>query len=86
MFYDQDQNKPVVNGTNGYVGPMLGQHHQFHYYNLKDEFGEKRYFKIVLQIYNDLDERLAQISWQRLFQGTLQFLDSTHLHDIGLKI
>ena len=31
----------------GYVGPILGQHHQFHHYNPgKSEFGEKRYFKI----------------------------------------
>ena len=31
----------------GYVGPMLGQHHQFHHYNPgKSDFGEKRYFKI----------------------------------------
>ena len=31
----------------GYVGPMLGQHHQFHHYNPgKSKFGEDRYFKI----------------------------------------
>ena len=30
----------------GYVGPMLGQHHQFHHYNPgKSEFGEERYLK-----------------------------------------
>ena len=29
----------------GYVGPMLGQHHQFHHYNPgKSQFGEERYF------------------------------------------
>ena len=44
-----------------YVGPMLGQHHQFHRYNSgKDKWGEKRYFKITKTIYGDLDERLAQ--------------------------
>ena len=32
----------------GYVGPMIGQHHQFHHYNPgKSEFGEERYFKIT---------------------------------------
>ena len=32
----------------GYVGPMLGQHHQFHHYNPgKSQFGEERYFKTV---------------------------------------
>ncbi len=32
----------------GYVGPMIGQHHQFHHYNSgKSEFGEERYFKIA---------------------------------------
>ena len=45
----------------GYVGPMFGQHHQFHHYNPgKSEFGEKRYFKITKTIYGDLDERLGQ--------------------------
>ena len=23
----------MVNGSIGYIGPMLGQHHQFHHYN-----------------------------------------------------
>ena len=62
MFYDQDQRSEInqwLMGQMAYVGPMLGQHHQFHYYNPgKSEFGEKRYFKIALQIYNDLDESL----------------------------
>ena len=32
----------------GYIGPMIGQHHQFHYYNSgKSKFGEERYFKIT---------------------------------------
>ena len=47
-------------GQMAYVGPMLGQHHQFHHYNPgKSEFGEKRYFKIAKQIYQNLDERLS---------------------------
>ena len=44
----------------GYVGPMLGQHHQFHHYNPgKSKFGEERYFKISRRIYKELDERLS---------------------------
>ena len=45
----------------GYVGPIIGQHHQFHHYNRgKSKFGEERYFKITKSIYKDLDERLEQ--------------------------
>ena len=45
----------------GYVGPMLGQHHQFHHYNPgKSQFGEERYFKISKRIYEELDERLSK--------------------------
>ena len=44
----------------GYVGPMLGQHHQFHHYNPgKSKFGEDRYFKISKRIYQELDDRLS---------------------------
>ena len=47
----------MVNGSNGYVGPMLGQHHQFHHYNPgKSDFGENRYFKISERIYKELNE------------------------------
>ena len=36
----------------GTVGPMIGQHHQFHHYNPgKSKFGEERYFKISERIY-----------------------------------
>ena len=63
-FYDKDQ-RTVINqwlmGQMGYVGPMLGQHHQFHHYNPgKSKFGEERYFKISERIYKELDERLSQ--------------------------
>ena len=62
-FYNKDE-RIVINqwlmGQVGYVGPMLGQHHQFHHYNPgKSEFGENRYFKISERIYKELDERLA---------------------------
>ena len=63
-FYEKE-NRLKINqwlmGQMGYVGPMIGQHHQFHHYNSgKSEFGEKRYFDITKSIYNDLDERLGQ--------------------------
>ena len=63
-FYDKDH-RTVINqwlmGQMAYIGPMLGQHHQFHHYNPgKSEFGEKRYFEISKTIYKDLDERLAK--------------------------
>ena len=49
-FYDK-KNRTEINqwlmAQMGYVGPMLGQHHQFHHYNPgKSKFGEERYFKI----------------------------------------
>ena len=61
-FYEQ-KNRTKINqwlmAQMGYVGPMLGQHHQFHRYNSgKDKWGEERYFKITKTIYGDLDERL----------------------------
>ena len=44
----------------GYIGPMLGQHHQFHHYNPgKSKFGEERYFKISKRIYEELNENLS---------------------------
>jgi RNA polymerase-binding protein DksA len=63
-FYEKSE-RTIINqwlmGQMAYVGPMLGQHHQFHHYNPgKSEFGEKRYFKISERIYKELDERLSQ--------------------------
>ena len=66
-FYDQDK-RTVINqwliGQMAYVGPMLGQHHQFHHYNPgKSKFGEERYFKICERIYLELDMRLNDFSF-----------------------
>ena len=66
-FYNKDQ-KIIINqwlmGQVGYVGPMLGQHHQFHHYHPgKSEFGENRYFKISERIYKELNERLLQFDF-----------------------
>ena len=62
-FYNQN-NRLEINqwlmAQMGYVGPMLGQHHQFHHYNPgKSKFGEDRYFKISKRIYEELDARLT---------------------------
>jgi len=76
----------------GYVGPMLGQHHQFHYYNPgKSSFGEERYFKISKRIYQELDERL---SISKFLSGrnytiadiaTFPWIARHEWHDIGLS-
>ena len=94
-FYDKKQ-RTVINqwlmGQMAYVGPMLGQHHQFHHYNPgKSEFGEKRYFKISETIYKDLDERLgnskflAGEDYSIADIATFPWIARHEWHDIGLK-
>ncbi len=76
----------------GYVGPMLGQHHQFHHYNPgKSQFGEERYFKISKRIYEELDERLSKArflageNYTIADIGTFPWIARHEWHDIGLK-
>ncbi len=76
----------------GYVGPMIGQHHQFHHYNHgKSEFGEERYFKIAKSIYKDLNERLEQTkylageNYSIADIATWPWIARHEWHDIGLK-
>ena len=76
----------------GYVGPIIGQHHQFHHYNSgKSEFGEERYFKITRSIYKDLDERLgysnflAGSNYTIADIATWPWIARHEWHDIGLK-
>ena len=79
MFYDQRERLEInqwLMAQIGYIGPMLGQHHQFHHYNPgKSIFGEERYFKIAERIYGELNERLS----------TSKFLsgDNYNISDIG---
>ena len=76
----------------GYVGPMLGQHHQFHHYNPgKSQFGEERYFKISKRIYEELDQRLSKSrflageNYTIADIGTFPWIARHEWHDIGLK-
>ena len=75
----------------GYVGPMLGQHHQFHHYNPgKSESGEDRYFKIAKSIYKDLDERLEKKEflaeeYSIADIATFPWIARHEWHDIGLS-
>ena len=94
-FYDKSE-RTVINqwlmGQMAYVGPMLGQHHQFHHYNPgKSKFGESRYFKISERIYNELDKRLSS---SKFLAGknytiadiaTFPWIARHEWHDIGLK-
>ena len=76
----------------GYVGPLIGQHHQFHHYNPgKSEFGEERYFKITKSIYADLDERLGESNYLAGKNysiadiATWPWIARHEWHDVGLK-
>ena len=94
-FYNKNE-RTLINqwlmGQMGYVGPMLGQHHQFHHYNPgKSTFGEERYFKITKSIYKDLDERLGQSkylageNYSIADIATWPWIARHEWHDIGLK-
>ena len=76
----------------GYVGPMIGQHHQFHHYNPgKSDFGEERYFKITKKIYQDLDNRLESSKYLAGDEysiadiATWPWIARHEWHDVGLK-
>jgi GST-like protein len=94
-FYDLDK-KTIINqwlmAQMAYVGPMLGQHHQFHHYNPgKSEFGEERYFKVCARIYKELDERLGDKEYLagNFYSiadiATFPWIARHEWHDIGLK-
>jgi GST-like protein len=94
-FYDVEE-RNIINqwlmGQMGYIGPMLGQHHQFHHYNPgKSDFGEERYFKIAKRIYEDLDQRLSKSKYLACENYTIAdiatwpWIARHEWHDIGLK-
>ena len=93
-FYPE-KNRNLINqwlmGQMAYVGPLLGQHHQFHHYNPgKSDWGEDRYFKIAKSIYKDLDERLKN---SKFLAGeysiadiaTFPWIARHEWHDVGLN-
>ena len=94
-LFDEDNRSAITQwlmAQMGYVGPMLGQHHQFHHYNPgKSEFGENRYFKIAKQIYTDLDNRLSQTKflagehYSIADIATFPWIARHDWHDIGLE-
>ncbi len=94
-FYDQKDRLKInqwLMAQMAYVGPLLGQHHQFHHYNPgKSEFGENRYFKIAKSIYKDLDDRLGESKYLAGENYTIAdiatwpWLARHDWHDIGIK-
>ena len=95
QFYEKTERLKInqwLMAQMAYVGPLIGQHHQFHHYNPgKSEFGENRYFKISKRIYRELDERL---SYSKFLAGkdytiadiaTFPWIARHDWHDIGLK-
>ena len=94
-YYDVN-NRLLINqwimAQMGDIGPMLGQHHQFHHYNPgKSEFGEERYFNIAKRLYQDLDEHLlnseflAGKNYSIADIATFPWIARHNWHDIGLK-
>ena len=94
-FYDKD-NRTDINqwlmAQMGYIGPMLGQHHQFHHYNPgKSEFGEERYFIISKRIYSEVDEVLSKTKFLAGDEytiadiATFPWFARHEWHDIGIQ-
>jgi len=94
-FYNK-KDRTIINqwlmGQMGYIGPMIGQHHQFHHYHPgKSKFGEDRYFKISKRIYQELDDRLSISKFLSSNDytiadiGTFPWIARHEWHDIGLS-
>lgn len=89
------QNKDLTNqwlmAQMSYVGPMLGQHHQFHHYHPgKSSFGEERYFKIAKTIYSNLNDHLSACQflageYSIADIATFPWIARHPIHDIGLN-
>ena len=94
-FYDKNNKNNIdqwLMAQMGDIGPMLGQHHQFHHYNPgKSKFGEERYFDIAKRLYKDLDEHLlnsiflAGENYSIADIATFPWIARHNWHDIGLK-
>jgi|TARA_Y100001970_G_scaffold274921_1_gene375429 GST-like protein len=94
-FYDT-KDRHIINqwlmAQMGNVGPMIGQHHQFHHFNPgKSKFGEEKFFDQAKRIYKDLDDRLAQSNYLAGENYTIAdiatwpWISRHEWHDIGLK-
>ena len=94
-FYEKN-NRTKINqwlmAQMGLIGPLIGQHHQFHHFNPgKSKFGEERYFKIAKKLYEDLDERLKIFKFLTGENYTIAdiatwpWIARHEWHDIGLK-
>ena len=94
MFYPENKRLEInqwLMAQMGLIGPMIGQHHQFHYYNQgKSEWGEERYFKITRKLYEDLEARLSQSeylagkNYSIADIATWSWIARHKRHDIGL--
>jgi GST-like protein len=94
-FYNKDDRTNInqwLMAQMGYIGPMLGQHHQFHHYNPgKSEFGEARYFKISKRIYSEVDEVLSKTKFLAgdeytiADMATFPWFARHEWHDIGIQ-
>ena len=94
-FYEKN-NRTKINqwlmAQMGLIGPLIGQHHQFHHFNPgKSKFGEERYFKITKKLYEEIDERLkvskflAGETYTIADIATWPWIARHEWHDIGLK-
>ena len=94
-FYDVRE-RNIINqwlmAQMGTIGPMLGEHHQFHHFNPgKSEFGEKRFLNIAKRLYGELDKRLFSSKFLAGKRYTIAdiatwpWLARHEWHDIGLK-
>ena len=94
-FYNKDDRTNInqwLMAQMGYIGPMLGQHHQFHHYNPgKSEFGEERYFKISKRIYSEVDDVLSKTKFLAGDEytiadiATFPWFARHEWHDIGIQ-
>ena len=95
MFYPMESRLEInqwLMAQMGLIGPMIGQHHQFHYYHQgKSEWGEERYFKITRKIYEDLEARLSVSDYLAGKEysiadiATWSWIARHKRHDIGLE-
>ena len=94
-FYEKN-NRTIINqwlmAQMGLIGPLIGQHHQFHHFNPgKSKFGEERYFNITKKLYEDLNQRLeiskflAGENYTIADIATWPWIARHEWHDIGLN-